>query len=884
MEEKETLYEHSKYEQKWWEVWTKGGWFKAHTNSRKKPYTILIPPPNVTDRLHMGHGLNNTIQDILIRWKRMQGYNCLWLPGTDHAGIATQMMVERSLAKEGLSRKELGRKKFLQRCVEWKEKNGGIIISQLKKLGASCDWDREAYTMDEHLSRAVRRIFVDLFNDGLIYRGERLVNWDPVLETAVSDDEVNMEEVKGKLWYIRYPLKDEDAYVIVATTRPETILGDTGVAVNPDDERYQNFIGKQVVIPFVNRIVPIIADHHVKPEFGTGCVKMTPAHDVNDFEIAKRHGLPLINIFDEKACLNEASPVEWRGLERFEARKKILVALEDKGLLEKDEPYKYIMPFSDRSKAAIEPRLSKQWYVKMKELAAPAIDDVRNGTVRLFPKLWEKTYFHWMEHIQDWCISRQLWWGHRIPIWYCADCDDVTTGVEDPVQCRGCGGHRLKQDEDVLDTWFSSWLWPLSPFGWPEETDELRTFFPSNVLVTGAEIIFLWVARMIMVSHYTRKQAPFKDVYFNSIICDKSGRKFSKTLGNGIDPLETIEKYGADATRFTCVVLAPLGGRVRMEVSDFANGYRFVNKLWNASRFLAHNLGTIQKIGDFTESDLDLPSRWLIQQLRETALKINHCLENYWLHEASAALYQFIWHSFCDWGLETAKPSFSTLKGKAASHPVASVLIYVFDGLLRLAAPFIPFVSEEIWHNLPPHPRWQRTESLVIASFPRGEEIPQFSDEAEQWEQVKAVISGVRSLRTQAGLSPREQLDLSLVCDESTWTLMESCQTEIKQLAVVKILHRTSDGNTPPQSLVTTGKGWSLYLPVGTLLDIEKEKERLEKELKRIANIVKGLEKKIADTNFLERAPQDVIESSQQQLDNMRSQELVIKANIRSLG
>ncbi|MBI2603811.1 MAG: valine--tRNA ligase [Deltaproteobacteria bacterium] len=882
MEEKESLYEHSRYEQKWWDFWTKGGWFKAKTNSGKKNYTILIPPPNVTDRLHMGHGLNNTIQDILIRWKRMQGYNCLWLPGTDHAGIATQMMVEKALAKEGLSRKELGRTKFFQRCVEWKEKNGGIIINQLKKLGASCDWDREAYTMDEHLSRAVRRIFVNLFNDGLIYRGERLVNWDPALETAISDDEVNMEEVKGKLWHIRYPLKDEEGHIVIATTRPETMLGDTAVAVNPDDERYQQLIGKQVVIPFVNRVVPIVADHHVKPEFGTGCVKITPAHDPNDFEIAKRHQLPLINIFDEKACLNDVSPQEWRGLDRFVARKKILAALEEKSLLEKEEPYRYIMPFSDRSKVAIEPRLSKQWYVRMKELAGPAIDDVRNGTIRLFPKLWDKTYFHWMEHIQDWCISRQLWWGHRIPIWYCADCEDVTTGVDDPKTCRSCGGSKLKQDEDVLDTWFSSWLWPLSPFGWPEETEELRTFFPSNVLVTGAEIIFLWVARMIMVSHYTRQQAPFKDVYFNSIICDKNGRKFSKTLGNGIDPLETISEYGADATRFTCVVLAPLGGRVRMESSDFANGYRFVNKLWNASRFLNQNLGSIRKINDFREEDLDLPSRWLIHQLRETSFKINHCLEHYWLHEASAALYQFIWHAFCDWGLETAKPSLG--KEKADIHLIASVLIYVFEGLLRLAAPFIPFVSEEIWHSLPAHPRWERPTSLVIAKFPQAEEIPQFSEDSEKWEQVKAVVTGVRSLRTQAAISPKEELDAFLTCDDEVWALIHPCRHWIKQLANVKDLQKTATGKTPHQSLVTTGKGWSLHVPVGTLLDVEKEKQRLERELKRIGNIVKGLEQKITDKNFLARAPQDVIESSQGQLENMRAQAHTLLENIKTLS
>ncbi len=879
MSENENVFNPKAMEQKWWQFWMEGNWFHADAESDKEPYTVLIPPPNVTDRLHMGHGLNNTIQDILVRWKRMQGFNCLWLPGTDHAGISTQMMVTKALEKEGINIKELGREKFFEKCVEWKDRNGGMIIEQLKRLGASCDWEREAYTMSAPLSKAVRRIFVDLFNDGLIYRGERLVNWDPVIQTAISDDEVETKDTKGHLWYIRYPLESGDGHIVIATTRPETMFADAAVAVHPDDERFKHLIGQNLILPLAKRPIPIIADTHVKMEFGTGCVKISPAHDFNDFEIGMRHKLPFLNVFDDKAHLNSVCPTEFAGLERFEARKRVVAALEKQDLIEKIDPYHNAVPISERSKAVLEPRLSKQWYVRMKSLAEPAIEYGRTGQVRFHPDAWKKTYFHWLENIQDWCISRQLWWGHQIPIWYCQDCDAVSTGIEDPTECSKCQSTNLKRDEDVLDTWFSSWLWPISPFGWPEETKDLQKFFPSNVLVTGPDIIFLWVARMLMVSHYTRQQPAFKDVYFNSVICDKQGRKFSKTLGNGIDPLATIDKYGADATRFTCISLAPLGGRVRMEVEDFATGFRFVNKIWNASRFLKQKWGAKTSLPEFDAQKLNLPNQWLVNELHLVTKKVNDGLDKYLINDACRDLYHFIWQTFCDWSLETAKIDFDN---QDADQTLAT-LLYVFEGLLRLASPFMPFVTEEIWQELPHSKHWDRPKSLVIAKFPKAEQIPAFAEAAQQWEQVRAIISGIRSIRTQAGISPKEKLDVYIQCGADMVPLLNSCEPWIARLAQARALHVSVSMVAPKQSLTAAGKEWSLAVPVGDLMDVEKEKLRLSKEVARIQKIIDGIEKKLQDPTFTGRAPAEVVATTKEQLHNMRSQQVVLQENLKSL-
>ena len=668
------------YESKWYQVWQDKKYFHADAKSSKEKFTILIPPPNVTDKLHMGHGLNNTIQDILIRYKRMKGFESCWLPGTDHAGIATQMMVEKDLAKSGKTKEDVGRPAFLEMLHEWKKKFGGIIIGQLKSLGASADWDREAYTMDPSLSRAVRKIFVELYDKGLIYRGNRLVNWDPVLQTAVSDDEVENEPKQGNFWHFRYPVSGTSEHVVLATTRPETMLGDSAVAVHPEDERYKHLVGKTIDLPLCGRKIPIIADDYVDPEFGTGVVKITPAHDFNDFAVGKRHGLEMITILDREAKVCAPAPEAYIGMDRYEAREKIVRDLKDAGLVEKIEGHKLTVPISSRSKAVIEPLLSKQWYLKMKELAEPAIAAAKKDELRFHPSLWKKTYLYWLENVQDWCISRQLWWGHQIPIWYCASCSHESASLEDPTKCTSCGSDQITQDQDVLDTWFSSWLWPVSPFGWPDETDDLKAFFPSNVLVTGADIIYLWVARMIMLGYFSKGELAFKDVYFNSIICDKDGKKFSKTLGNGIDPLEMIELYGADAVRFTCISLAPLGGRVRMSKEDFKNGSKFINKLWNASRFVLTSAGEGFEPLELKDIKLELHEKWLLERVENCSTQMSQLLDQYRVNDAIHSLYHCIWDDFCDWGIECAKKD---LGGKR-NNEALSVLIALLLLLCRL--------------------------------------------------------------------------------------------------------------------------------------------------------------------------------------------------------
>lgn len=878
-------YDHKEIEPKRWDFWEKGSWFHADENSVKEPYSIIMPPPNVTARLHMGHGLNNTLQDILIRWKRMQGYNAMWLPGTDHAGIATQMMVEKSLEAEGLTRKDLGREEFFKRCVAWQEENGGVITSQLRRLGCSCDWEREVYTMDETLSKAVRSIFVKLFNDGYIYRGERLVNWDPKLGTALSDDEVENIETKGFIWHFKYPVEgSESEFVEIATTRPETMFGDTAVAVHPEDERYQHLKGKHVLLPFTGRKIPIVFDDYVKPEFGSGCVKITPAHDPNDFALGKRHNLPLINVMNEDASMNNEVPEEFRGLDRFEARKLVLKKLKEEDLFVEQKKYAHTQPISERSKVLIEPRLSKQWFVKMTELVKPALECVRSGELSFYPENLKKTYFHWLENIQDWCISRQLWWGHRIPIWYCDDCNKVSTGEEDPSQCSHCGSDKLTQDEDVLDTWFSSWLWPVSPFGWPEDTKALEKFFPSEVLITGSEIIFLWVARMVILSHYTKGKTPFKDVYFNSVICDKQGRKFSKTLGNGIDPLEVIEKHGADAVRYTCLSLAPMGGRVKMDPSDFDHGSRFITKIWNAARFLHSHLETLEgDLADFDESKLDLPSKWLLGELHDTTKAMNDALSHYRMNEAVELLYNFIWKAFCDWSLETTKDELTNPSSPEKKAELLSLLVYVFDNMMRLASPLLPFVTEELWQSLPHHPRLDRPESLVIASFPDEKKLLSFEKESKQWSFIQKIVSGLRSLRSQAGVPPKEKVEAFVKTESENHKLLETSKAWITRLANLSALHVAEEVERPDKSLMGAGPAFTVYVPVSQYLDFDKEKKRLESEKKRIEGIVKGLRAKVANKNFMDRAPEAVVKQTKDQLENMESQLKEVAENLLSL-
>jgi valyl-tRNA synthetase len=881
----ETTYDPKVFEKKWYDHWMKGGFFKAPVDPSKKPYTILMPPPNVTSQLHMGHGTTYTIQDILVRWKRMKGYNALWLPGTDHAGIATQMMVEKALQKdEGKTRQQIGREAMLERLHAWKDKYGGMITSQFRSMGFSCDWDREAYTMDPGLSKAVRAIFVQLYNEGLIYRGQRLVNWDPALKTAISDDEIESVEMNATLWHFNYPVAELAGEMIpIATTRPETMLGDTAVAVNPDDERYKHLVGKHVKLPFTDRLIPIIADAYVAADFGTGCVKITPAHDFNDFEMGRRHQLPFMNVMNDDATMADNCPEKFRGLDRFAARKEIIKGMKELGLFIKDETHRNAVPHSDRSKAIIEPRLSMQWFVKMKDLAGPAIEVAKNGELNFHPDLWKKTYLHWLENIQDWCISRQIWWGHRIPIWYCKKCDGVTTGMEDPTACSKCGFAELKQDEDVLDTWFSSWLWPISPFGWPENSKDLDYFYPTDTLVTANEILFLWVARMVMVGLKTKGKIPFKDVYMAATICDKQGRKFSKTLGNGIDPLDVIEKHGTDALRFTGVALSPLGGRVRMEIGDFEHGARFVNKLWNSARFLLRYTAKDSAIEPLDASGMDVASQWLLEEFARTADDVEKLLTQFRVNEAINRIYHFTWGSYCDWGLECAKEALTGSDPKTKAQAV-SVLVYVFEGILRLLSPVMPFITEELWQRMPAHPAWKRPASLVVAEFPDGTKLPRFTEAGHQWALVQDLITGIRSARALANINPKDTVDLHLRADDALSSVVLNVSHLIKRLAAVKELKAGAETKRPGQSLVTIGKGFEGYIPAAGILDVASEKKRLSGERDRVTKVLAGIKAKLENPNFADRAPEDVIQQTKEQYSNMTNQLKSLEQNLEALS
>lgn len=890
-QELSTTYQPLTYEKKWYAAWEKDQVFSSPVDPSKKPYTILMPPPNVTAQLHMGHGTTYTIQDILVRWKRMQGFNALWLPGTDHAGIATQMMVEKSIeAEEGKTRHDIGRVELLKRLEAWKEKYGGMITNQFRSLGFSCDWSKEAYTMDPKLSLAVRAIFVDLYKSGLIYRGERLVNWDPALKTAISDDEIEMVEMNATLWTFRYPLEDAvndqgEAFIDISTTRPETMLGDTAVAVNPEDPRYKKLIGKKIRLPITGRLIPIVGDDYVSMEFGTGCVKITPAHDPNDFEIGKRHSLAMINIMNDDATLNDQVPAQFVGLDRFVARKEVVKAMKGLGLFVKDETHRNAVPHSDRSKAIIEPRLSKQWFVKMKSLAGPAIDAANDGRVNFHPNLWKKTYLHWLENIQDWCISRQIWWGHRIPIWYCKSCHGVTTGLEDPSKCEHCASKDIIQDEDVLDTWFSSWLWPISPFGWPKESQELKYFYPTDTLVSANEILFLWVARMVMVGMKTRGDVPFKDVYIAATICDKQGRKFSKTLGNGIDPLDIIAKHGTDALRFTGVWLSPLGGRVKMDAADFDHGARFVNKLWNSARYLLKIGDTSLSLQKISTAHLGISEKWLLSEFQETSSHVNGLLDQFRVNEAIAKMYQFVWGAFCDWGLECSKDRLQS-DDQNVRLQSTSVLFYVFEGILRLLSPVMPFITEELWHLLPIHPDWKRKKYLMQCEYPLGKDQSlTFEREHGQWQIIQSLITEVRSVRALANINPKDLVDLQVSCASGLGTVIKTSEGLIKRLANAgSVVLRAESTKPTSQCLVAIGKGFEVYIPAEGLIDVQAEKKRLSSEEVRVTKILQGLNAKLANPSFVERAPEEVLSQTKEQISNMTTQLESLKKNLASLN
>jgi valyl-tRNA synthetase len=855
-------YDPHQVEEKWYRYWVEQRYFRADEDSERKAYSIVIPPPNVTGSLHIGHALNNTLQDILIRFKRMQGYNVLWMPGTDHAGIATQNVVERQLMEEGLDRQTLGREKFIERVWQWKAQSGGRIISQLKKLGASCDWSRERFTMDEGLSDAVKEVFVRLYQEGLIYRSHYIINWCPRCQTALSDLEVEHYEVLGKLYYLKYPFKEGGRFLIVATTRPETMMGDTAVAVNPEDKRYQDEIGKKIVLPVVGREIPVIADSYVDIEFGTGCLKITPAHDFNDFEIGLKHGLEQIKVIDDEGRMTEhAGP--YRGMDRFECREKILEDFKREGVLLKTEDYRHMVGHCYRCKTIVEPNLSLQWFVKTKPLAKEAIEAVRDGRTRIIPEVWEKTYFEWMENIRDWCISRQIWWGHRIPAWYCDACGEVIVAKEEPTSCSKCGCERLRPETDVLDTWFSSALWPFSTMGWPKETKELKRFYPTSVLVTGFDILFFWVARMMMMGLKFMGEVPFRDVYIHGLVRDERGEKYSKTRGNVVDPLDLIDRYGADALRFTLAALTMPGSDLKLSEAR-TEGYRhFVNKIWNASRFALMNLedfmaGPVPKISNLTE--YSLPDRWIRGRLNDTIRSIERSLEEYKFNEASHTLYQFIWHEFCDWYLELIKPYLYQDKDLRLKRLTQKTLVEVLDAVLKLLHPFMPFVTEEIWQQLPLE---KEDRSIMIAKFPKPDKG--FDDEAaDEMGRVIEIVTALRNIRGEMNIPPGEQIDVLLhpKRKEIGERLMKD-QRFIQNLAKVKSLKVFQEIEKPAYSAFGVVRDVEIFVPMDRSR-MEEEAKRLQKEILKVEKEIAFVNRKLSNEQFLSRAPTEVVQEEKE--------------------
>jgi valyl-tRNA synthetase len=851
----EKVYDPKRVEEKWYSFWLEQGYFRAKLGSPKEPFSIVIPPPNITGSLHMGHALNNTLQDILVRFQRMKGRNCLWMPGTDHAGIATQNVVERELAKEGLDRHQLGREEFIKRVWEWKERYGGVIINQLKKLGSSCDWSRERFTMDEGLSRAVREVFVCLYEEGLIYRGDYIINWCPRCHTALSDLEVDHHEIPAYLYHLRYPLED-GGHIEVVTTRPETMMGDTAVAVNPKDKRYKNSIGKYVILPVVNRRIPIIADAYVDPAFGSGALKITPAHDPYDFEIGQRHNLEAVKVIDEEGHMTaEAGPYE--GMERFQCRERIIEDFRRDGTLLKIEDYHHSVGHCYRCKTMVEPFLSKQWFVRTKPLAEPALKAVQEGRTRIIPPMWERTYFDWMRNIRDWCISRQIWWGHRIPAWYCDDCAEVTVAREEPTQCAHCGSAKLRQETDVLDTWFSSALWPFSTMGWPDETEELKLFYPTSVLVTGFDILFFWVARMMMMGLKFMGAVPFRDVYIHALVRDMEGQKMSKTKGNVIDPLVMIEQYGTDAFRFSLAAFAAQGRDIRLS-EERIEGYRnFANKIWNAARFSAMNLEDYRDDGKKIDlKQCNTPDKWILARVNKVIAEATRALEEYRFNEGAQLIYHFIWHELCDWYLELSKPSlYHDDKNRRAI--TQKTLVYVLDKTLKLLHPYMPFITEEIWQHLP-----HEGESIMIADYP--EVRPELVDDvaSREMERIMGVITGVRNIRGEMGIPPLTMVDIILIAEnEGTAAALKDHLGFVKNLARGKEARIMVQGERPRAAATALADGVEVFVPLeGVIEDPHKEQQRLTKELTKLLNDLELTQKKLANDSFLEKAPPDKVQ------------------------
>ena len=850
------VYSPNEIEDKWYKIWEEKGYFNAQHNAEKPGYSIAIPPPNVTGILHMGHMLNNSIQDTIIRYKRMSGFDTLWIPGMDHAGIATQNKVERMLADEGTSKEEIGYDEFLRRTWEWKEKHGGLITKQLRKLGVSLDWTRERFTMDEGLSEAVKEVFIKLYNDGLIYRGEYIVNWCPHDKTALADDEVNHEDKNGKIWEIRYPIKDSDEEFVIATTRPETMLGDTGVAVNPNDERYRHLIGKTIILPLMNREIPIVADEYVDMEFGTGVVKMTPSHDPNDFEVAKRTGLAFLNIFTEDAHVNENGG-KYQGLERFAARKAILADLEEQGLLVGVKDHKNAVGHCYRCNSVIEPRVSTQWFVKMEPLAKRALEVVKNGKIQITPKRWEKVYYNWLENIRDWTISRQIWWGHRIPAYYSEDGTVfVAKSLEEAkIQAREKFGKdvNLTEETDVLDTWFSSALWPFSTLGWPNETEDLKKFFPTDALVTGADILFFWVARMVMMSLYIKDKIPFNYVYLHGIIRDEKGRKMSKSLGNSPDPLDLIAKYGADAIRFSFLYNTSQGQDIHFSEKLLEMGSAFANKVWNASRFVLSNLEDFDVSTTVDNSEFKLEDKWILSKLQTASKLINENMEKYELDATAKLAYEFFRGDFCDWYVEIAK---TRVYGQEGSDKVVAqwVLRHVLDKGLKMLHPFMPFITEEIWQKLQ-----TGEETIMLSDFPE-EEKEFINIEAEkEFDYLKEIISAIRNIRGEANVSPSKKIEVIFkTADENARNILQNNAKILDKLAnVEKYEFNVEIPKLVGFRLVDTTE---IYVPLAELIDLDKEIEKLEKNIEKTQVELDKVLKKLSNENFVNRAKPEAVE------------------------
>ena len=865
-------YDPKEVEDRTYKFWLDGNYFHAVPDPEKKPYTIVIPPPNITGQLHMGHALDNTLQDILIRFRRMQGYDTLWLPGTDHASIATEAKIVEAMAKEGLTKEDIGREAFLERAWAWKDKFGGRIIEQLKKMGSSCDWERERFTLDEGCNKAVNEVFCRLYEKGLIYRGERIINWCPNCLTSISDAEVEYEDQAGHFWHLRYPFKDGSGYLELATTRPETLLGDTAVAVNPNDERYKDIVGKTLILPIVHREIPVVADDYVEIDFGTGVVKITPAHDPNDFEVGLRHNLPVINVLTDDAKITDDYP-KYAGMDRYEARKAIVKDLEAEGALVKVEDYSHNVGTCYRCSTTVEPRVSKQWFVSMKPLAGPAIDAVKNGETTFVPKRFEKVYFHWLENIRDWCISRQLWWGHRIPAWYCDDCGEITVARTAPDKCCKCGSTHLTQDPDTLDTWFSSALWPFSTLGWPNtEAEDFKRYYPTSTLVTGYDIIPFWVMRMMFSGIEQTGEVPFDTVLIHGLVRDEQGRKMSKSLGNGIDPLEVIDKYGADALRFTLANGNSPGNDMRYSDKKVEASRNFANKLWNAARFILMNLDGTEPAG--LPDELSLEDKWVLSLYNDLVKEVTDNLEKFELGIAAQKVYDFIWDVFCDWYIELAKIRLQ--KGGEPAQYAKRVLVYVMSNTLKLLHPFMPFVTEEIWQSLP-----HEGESIMVCAWPVYGEALNFSDEETQMEMIMQAVRAVRNRRAEMNVAPSKRAKIFI---STPYTETFGLSGEIMQkLAGASEVEVGTDKEVDGAVCIVTDAA-KLYIPMGDLVDFEAERARLNKELAAAQKQLDGVNAKLSNENFTSKAPAAVVEAQRENARKLNEKIAMLNDSLSKLG